>query len=376
MFGKRIHLFKLFGFKVGIDITWFFLAIFITWSLAEGLFPTYFKDIPQHLYWWMAIFGMLGLFGSIVFHEFCHSLVARRYGIPMKGITLFIFGGVAEMSEEPVSPKAEFLMAIAGPLSSFFLAGVLYLLNIAASNFGLPLTVQGVLWYLALINLVLACFNLIPAFPLDGGRVLRSILWGAKKNIRWATRISSKIGSGFGLFLIFVGIINIIGGQIISGMWQVLIGMFIRGASSGSYQQLMMKEAFKGEHVSDFMKTDPVTVPPDITIYQLVTDYIYKHHYKMFPVTRDGELLGCVSTADIKKIPREEWEQKNVGDILSTCSEENSVTEDTDATRALTIMNQSGNSRLIVVRNGELAGIITLKDMLDFFSLKIDLEGE
>jgi predicted transcriptional regulator len=160
------------------------------------------------------------------------------------------------------------------------------------------------------------------------------------------------------------------------GMWQLLIGMFIRGASSGSYQQLMIKESFKGEHVRDFMKTDPVTVPPDTTVHQLVNDYIYQYHYKMFPVTDDGKLLGCVTTADIKKIAREKWDEKVVEDILSPCSEENSVTEDTDATKALTIMNQSGNSRLIVLENGELAGIITLKDMLDFFSLKIDLEGE
>jgi len=160
------------------------------------------------------------------------------------------------------------------------------------------------------------------------------------------------------------------------GMWQALIGMFIKGASSGSYQQLMLKEAFRGEQVRDFMKHSPLTITPDTTVSQLVTDYIYKHHYKMFPVTDGSELLGCVSTSDIKKIPREEWNEKTVAEIYSPCSENNTVTADTDATQALTIMNRSGNSRLIVTENGQLAGIITLKDMLDFFSLKIDLEGE
>ena len=192
MFGKRMRLFKIFGFSVNIDASWFILAIFIIWSLAKGVFPEYFKGLSSKTYWWMGAGGAFGLFASIIFHELCHSIVAVRYGLPMKGITLFIFGGVAEMSDEPPSPKAEFLMAIAGPVSSVVLGLVFYLIYFAGQRWGWPMPVNGVFSYLTWLNFVLAGFNMLPAFPLDGGRVFRSILWGAKRDLRWAT-ICSRI---------------------------------------------------------------------------------------------------------------------------------------------------------------------------------------
>ena len=190
MFGKRIPLFKLLGFTVNIDLSWLILAVLVTWSLAKGLFPYYFEGLSNQVYWWMGIAGAIGLFISIVFHEFCHSIVARHFGLPMKGITLFIFGGVAEMESEPQSPKVEFLMAIMGPVSSVLLGAAFYLASMAGKSVGWPTSVNGVLQYLMVINFVLAGFNLLPAFPLDGGRVLRSILWGIRGNLRWATRIA------------------------------------------------------------------------------------------------------------------------------------------------------------------------------------------
>ena len=180
MFGKRITLFKLFGFSVRIDISWLIIVILITWSLALGLFPHYYKDLSKTTYWLMGATGALGLFVSIIFHELCHSLVARRYGLPIKGITLFIFGGVAEMEEAPPSAKAEFMMAIAGPISSVLLGVVLYGILTLGKGSGWPDPVNGVIGYLAAINCILAGFNLLPAFPLDGGRMLRSALWGWK----------------------------------------------------------------------------------------------------------------------------------------------------------------------------------------------------
>jgi len=191
MFGKRIKLFKLLGFEVRVDWSWIIIAILIAWSLSKGLFPSYYKNLSTQTYWWMGIIGAAGLFLSIIVHELSHSLVARKYGLPMKGITLFIFGGVAEMEEEPPSARAEFMMAIAGPLSSILIALVFYGIQAAGKQAGLAAPVTGVVGYLAMINGILAGFNLLPAFPLDGGRVLRSILWGVKKNLRWATYISS-----------------------------------------------------------------------------------------------------------------------------------------------------------------------------------------
>jgi Zn-dependent protease len=377
MFGKRIPLFKLFGFRVSIDVSWFILAILIIWTLSDNVFPSYFEGFSKVAYLWMGITGALGLFASIIFHEFCHSLVARRYGLPMRGITLFIFGGVAEMLEEPKSPKAEFLMAIAGPVSSILLGTVLYLIRMVGAWLAWPAPINNVLYYLVLLNFVLAVFNLLPAFPLDGGRVLRSILWALRGNLRWATKIASQLGSGFGLFLIIMGILRIVMGYgFVGGVWSALIGMFIRNASQMSYKQMLVRGTFGDDKILRFMKTDIITVLPSISIGQLVNDYFYRHHFKMFPVCDGDLLLGCISTEQVKQVPREQWDDIAVGDIVKLCSAENTISPQASAVKALSIMKRTGNSLLMVVDAGRLVGIVTLKDMLKFLDLKINLEGQ
>ena len=376
MFGKKIPLFSLFGFKVGIDLTWLILAVLITWSLAKGFFPSYFEGYSNATYWWMGVAGALGLFVSIIFHEFCHSLVARRFGMPIKGITLFLFGGVAEMSDEPESPKAEFLMAIMGPVSSVILGLLIWAAVFGGERVGWPGPVTSVLKYLVLLNFILAGFNLLPAFPLDGGRVLRSVLWKIKGNIRWATRVASGLGSGIGLFFIIIGIMTFVMGAFIGGMWYFLIGMFIRWASQMSYRQLLIRKSLAGEQIKRFMKTDPVTIPSSASIEELVNDYFYKHHYKMFPVADNGELKGCVETKWVKELPRDQWARHTVSDVTKPCSETNTTSPQTDAMKVLSQMNKTGNSRFLVTEQNRLVGIVTLKDMLKFLSLKIDLEEE
>ncbi len=315
------------------------------------------------------------MFISIVFHEFWHSVVARHYGLPMKGITLFIFGGVAEMNEEPQNAKTELLMAIAGPISSVVLAGIFLLVARAIPTGPRSGPIAGVLQYLGWLNLILAVFNMLPAFPLDGGRVLRSILWSIKGDLRWSTRIASAIGSGIGMFLIILGLVTFISGGFVGGIWYFLIGMFIRGAAQMSYRQVLLRRALGGEPISHFMQTNPVTVPPTITVRDLVNDYFYRYHHKMFPVSGDGNLAGCVTSQQIREIPREQWEQRSVQDVLVPCSRETTISPDTDALEALSIMNRTGNSRLMVVEGEHLVGIVTMKDMLKFLNLKIDLEG-
>jgi Zn-dependent protease len=300
--------------------------------------------------------------------------MAQKSGMPMKGITLFIFGGVAEMGEEPPSAKAEFLIAVVGPLSSIAIAAIFYGIYQVGIVTGWSQAINGVVAYLAMINGLLAVFNLVPAFPLDGGRILRSVLWGWKGNLRWATRISSTIGSGFGIFLIIMGFMRILGGNFIGGMWLGLIGLFIQGAAKMSYQQLMTRRALEGEPLKRFMKTNPVTVPDSVTVDQLVEDYIYRYHFKMFPVINSGKLLGCVTTKDVKEIPRDEWDQNTVGEIADQCSAENTIEPDADAIKALSEMRRNNASRLMVVENDQLVGIIALKDMLEFLSLKVELD--
>ncbi|RJR36101.1 MAG: site-2 protease family protein [Desulfobacteraceae bacterium] len=375
MFGRRFNLFKLMGFQVRIDLSWIFIALLISWSLSTGFFPFYFQGLNTGTYWMMGIVGALGLFLSIIVHEFSHSLVARKYGMPMKGITLFIFGGMAEMGDEPPSSKAEFMMAVIGPVSSIVIAAIFYAVYTAGGGM-IPQPINGVIGYLSFINATLAAFNIIPAFPLDGGRVLRSLLWGIKGDLRWATRISSFIGSAFGFFLIFMGIVSFFSGNFIGGMWWFLIGMFLNSAARMSYQQLLTRRALEGESVSRFMTRDPVTVTPSTTLESFVNDYVYRYNHKMFPVVSDSNQMdGCITTAEIKAVPREEWSNKRVGDILKPCSTDEVIPAETDAVNALSQMNRTGSSRLLVVEGDRLAGVIALKDMLKFLSLKVEMDA-
>ena len=374
MFGKRIKLFRFLGFEVGVDLSWIFIVILVVWSLSTGLFPFRFKGLSTQTYWLMGIVAAMGLFLSIIVHEFAHSLVARRFGLPMKGITLFIFGGVAEMSEEPSSARAEFMIAIVGPISSFVIAGIFYSFYLFGTQSGWSKAINGVNYYIGAINFLLATFNLLPAFPLDGGRVLRSILWRWKGNLRWATRIASRIGNGCGFFLVFYGILQVIHGNFIGGMWIFLIGMFLQNAAQMSYQQHIIRKSLEGEIVKRFMNPDPVTVSPSISIERLVEDYMYRLHFKFFPVVDSGRLVGCISTKHLKNIPREDWGRKSVGEVAEACSSENTIGPEIDAVKALSKMRSTGASRLMVVENNRLVGIITLKDMLEFLSIKIELE--
>jgi CBS domain-containing protein len=222
---------------------------------------------------------------------------------------------------------------------------------------------------------MLALFNLIPAFPLDGGRVLRSALWEWKGSLRWATMITSRLGSGFGILLMVLGAVSVVSGQW-SGIWLVLVGLFVRNAAQMSYQQLLMRRALEGEPVARFMKADPVTVPRGISVAELVESYIYRHHFKLYPVLDDsGRLAGCVTTRQVRELPREEWDRTTVGALAKGCQPENTVTPATDAMQALSLMSRTGVSRMLVVEGDRLVGILTLKDLLQFFALKMELEN-
>jgi Zn-dependent protease/predicted transcriptional regulator len=374
MFTRSFEVFKLFGFSVRIDASWIVIAILVVWSLATGFFPYFYPGMSVGTYWWMGVVGALGLFFSIVLHEFAHSWVARHRGMEMRGITLFIFGGVAEMDDEPPSPGTEFLMALAGPVASMLIAGASFGMWWLSGQLNWATPAGAVFWYLGWINAVLAVFNLIPAFPLDGGRIFRSILWRLTGSLRKATRVSSLIGSGFGVLLIALGILAFISGNFIGGIWWFLLGLFVRGAASTSYRQLRIRHVLEGEPIRRFIQPEVTTVPPSMSIQQLVEDQIYRHHFKMYPVVSEGRLIGCVKTERVKEVPRAEWAQHEVAEIAEPCSEHNTIEPDADALAALTKMQRDGNSRLMVVHDGHLEGIISLRDMARLISLKLDLE--
>ncbi|MDX2151635.1 MAG: site-2 protease family protein [Bryobacteraceae bacterium] len=377
MFTRGFKLFTIFGFEIRLHPSWLLLAFLVTWTLALGFFPFQNPGLPRATYWAMGVAGAAGLFVSIVWHELAHSLVARRYNIPMRGITLFIFGGVAEMEREPDTAKSEFLMAIAGPISSILLGGICYLLYAAGVNTWRE-SVTGVLAYLAWINVVLALFNMVPAFPLDGGRVLRAALWHYKGSLPKATRIASRIGGAFGILLMILSVFQLFSGNFIGAVWWFLIGMFVRNASEMSYRQVLVRQALEGEPVSRFMQTDVVAVTPDLSVSHLVDNYVYRYHHKVFPVVAAGDsrLLGCISTDEIKTVPREQWDDRRVEDLVRPCSLDNTIPPEADAVKALAKMSKNQQSRLMVVERGKLVAIVALKDLLGFLALKLDLEGE
>ena len=374
MFGHKTKLFKLFGFEVSADASWLFIVALISWTLAVGYYPYRYHGLSASDYWWMGIVSALALFGSIVVHEFSHSLVARRYGLPMKGITLFLFGGVAQMGDEPGDAKTEFRMAIAGPIASVVIGCVFYAIYLAGGT-AWSVPVGGVIAYLAWINWILAAFNLIPAFPLDGGRVLRSALWHWKGDLPGATRIASAIGSGFGMVLIILAVWQLFVGSFINAMWYFLLGLFLRNAAEQSYRQLVVRKTLEGEPVRRFMNANPVTVSPDLSIEDLVENYIYTKHFKMFPVVADSQrLAGCVTTSAVKSVPRAEWRSHSVREVLQPCTPQNTIGPDADAVQALAQLGKTGQSRLMVVDRDRLLGVLALKDLMGFLTAKLDLE--
>ncbi len=374
MFGKSVQLFTLFGFKVKVDFSWTFLALLIAWSLAQGYFPGIYGGLPPATYWWMGIAGTIGLFFSIVFHEMAHSVVARQYGLPIRGITLFLFGGVAEMEEEPRSAKSEFLMAIAGPIASVILAGLFYGMSALLLRLGQTEAVIGVFRYLGFLNALLAGFNLVPAFPLDGGRVLRAFLWHWFGDMSRATKIAARSGSLFGLVLIGYGVITAASGGLTVGIWYALIGLFLRGAADSSYRRVIMKQALAGEPISRFMTPNPITVSPDITLRQFVDECVYRYYHEMFPVVEAGHLRGCLTINRLKSIDHEHWDRTRVGDVMLGCRDETVIEAEEDAMVALSRMQKYARSRMMVTRQGELVGVVALKDLMRLVALRLELE--
>jgi Zn-dependent protease len=362
MFEHRWRLFRLFGFEVSIDPSWFLIAVLVAWSLAEGYFPSALPERGKGVYWLMGVVGAVGLFVSIVFHEFCHSIVARHYGMPMKGITLFLFGGVAQMEEEPKSPKAEMLMAAAGPAASIVLGAIFIFLFYLTRNQGEA--IPEMFLFLAVINWILAVFNLLPAFPLDGGRILRSLLWWTKNDRSWATSKASAIGVGFGWILVILGVLHLLKGNFLGGVWYALIGMFLAAAARSQAARQQARNQFLGRKVSDLMTDDPVSLPADATIRRVLEDHLLKQDFKFYPVMQDGRLVGCVSTRTIKETPTEQWDATTVMNKAQACRASNAVSPDASAAEALKTMQDNGLRRLLVVRNDELAGVVTLRDIL------------
>lgn len=376
------QLFRLLGIPVRIDASWFIILALLTLSLTHE-FPRWLKDYypeatlpPSWASWLIALSSALAFFVCILLHELGHAVVARSQQLPVRGITLFMFGGVADIGEEPRSPRSEFLMAIAGPFVSVVLAVLLSLLAwLGYTQEWAPFLVIAI-GYLAGINVLVLAFNMIPAFPLDGGRVLRSILWSISGNLRRATYRAAHVGRFFAWMLIAWGVLNFFTGNWLGGIWFILLGLFLSSAAQSGYHQVLVRQALEGEPVRRFMNPDPITIPPNLDLRQWVEDYVYRFHRKMFPVVQNGELQGYIETRMLAGIPRSDWELNKVSDVMRCDLDIITIGPDDDALEALRRMQQKNLSRLLVVEGNRLIGIISLKDLLQFFNLKLELEGE
>ncbi len=371
MFRKRVPLFSISGFEVALDPSWFLLAILVAWSLSTGFFPYRVEDLSTGFYWLMGVLGAVGLFLSVILHELSHSLMARRSGLPMTGITLFLFGGLAETGDEPSRARDEFLIAVVGPLVSIALGIGFLLLGSWSAGGGWPRPVVAVVDYLGVINLFLAAFNLVPAYPLDGGRILRSALWAWRDDPRWATRVASRIGQGFGVLLIALGVVRMFAGQLLGGGWLVLIGLFLRHAATVSYRQLVARQALGGKPVSRFMRTDPLAVSPDTTVARLVADVTARGPDRVFPVAdREGRLMGCLSRRRAEAVDRDRRAETTVADLMDGCTHRNSIAPDADAAAALQTMGRHRTDRLLVAENGRLTGTVSRRDLLEHLTAR------
>ncbi len=292
----------------------------------------------------------------------------------MTSIRLFIFGGVAQVSSEPSSGRNEFLIALAGPAVSMALAfffGMLYVLLLFSGGLR---PVAAVAWYLATANLILAVFNMIPGFPLDGGRILRAILWDRWNDLGRATKVVSRIGNSFALFLMILGVLQFFFSQsLISGLWFIFIGLFMKQAATGSYQAVLLRQALAGVQVRQIMTENLVVVDWLTSVDELVRDYIYRHQFTSFPVFNREEFLGMVTLADVKSVPKELWAFKQVRDIMIPAERVPSLKPTDDATEALAVMISADVGRMPVIEDGRLVGIVSRRDIMNLFKIKSDL---
>lgn len=369
MFSKAVKICAINGFDIKLDPSWILIAALITWSLSQQYFPSTAPNLSPQTYLAMGLAAMMCFFASLLLHELSHSVVARRLGVPIKGITLFLFGGVAELEAEPQSARVEFWVALAGPAMSFCLAlgfWALALISEVTLN-AAPLTT--ILSYLALINLILALFNLVPAFPLDGGRILRAYLWHRNGDVLQATETASYSGMILAYALIAFGVLALFRGALITGFWHIMIGSFVLLAARASYQSQLAKAVFGNKSVGALMKHTPIVIGPDATLSEFVNRIMLRHGVSFVPVVEDGVLLGHMDRTVLSGIDRENWANTRVGDVFAGLDNKSTISKDMPVQDLMALISNTGQRKFLVVEDHQLAGVISLADLTRFLQL-------
>jgi Zn-dependent protease/CBS domain-containing protein len=361
---RTIPLGKVFGIQIGLDYSWFLVVALLTGSLAVDYFPSRYAGWPSAWYWVLGGGAALLLFVSVLLHEIGHSLVALAYHIPVRRIRLMFFGGVAEIGDEPTSATAEFLIAIAGPLVSMALAGGFFVAYAILSAAGALLPASALLRYLALINLTLAVFNLIPGFPLDGGRVLRAVIWGLTGSMRRSTRIAVGVGRVIAFGMVGAGLFQMLSGSFSSGLWTMFIGFFLQGAGTAELRAQAFRDLLDGRTVAQVMKPDTASIPADLSLQYVVDRYVTGFAIRSFIVVAGGEPVGILSAAAIRNVPRQMWPSTTAARAMTPLAELDAVDPGTSLWRALVKMESGGQSQLPVMGEGKLLGLLRRDDVL------------
>ncbi len=357
------------GIPIGLDYSWFVIFALLTWSLAASYYPAEFKGWQPPLYWFMGAVTAIMLFASVLLHELGHSVIALRYKIPVRSITLFIFGGVAQIAGEPPSAAAEFFVAIAGPLVSLFLA--LFFSVVKPLVAGIE-PLWGLAKYLAYINVAIVLFNLIPGYPLDGGRVLRAIVWAVTRNLRRATLIAANVGRFFGFVLILVGVWRMFAGDF-GGLWIAFIGWFLDGAATAQVHGVMFQGLLAGHKVSQAMSRGCVTVPADLTVQELVDEHILRGGPRCFLVSRRERTVGLMTLHQIKQIPRSEWSTTRTAEVMIPLDKLKRTSPDEELWTALQQMDREGVNQLPVMTDDHVVGMLSREDAITFLSTLLEL---
>ncbi|NOZ27457.1 MAG: CBS domain-containing protein [Chloroflexi bacterium] len=368
---NSIKLFRVFGIEVGLDYSWFLIFALLTWTLASEVFPK--TNWPSVFVWMLAVLTSLLFFASVLAHEFGHSVVALLTGVPVRRITLFIFGGLAQIAREPRRALDEFLIAAAGPLVSLILAmgfGMIWLFGLLLDI--RSLTVLG--GWLGGINLSLALFNIIPGFPLDGGRMLRAVLWGATGSLDRATRITARLGQGIAYIFIFLGVLWVFRGNWMGGLWIAFIGWFLMSAATQSVQQVALRELLEGFTARDVMTTDCQTVPPQLTLDVLVDQLMMPTGRRCFPVVEGDNLVGLVTLHRIKEVGRGKWEETHVRDVMIPRDEMLAARPDEPLGALFERMTSDGVNQLPVIdEEGHLIGLVARDSVISFLRTRAEL---
>ena len=380
---------RLFGVNIYVDWSWLFIFLLVTWNLAAGIFPSLHPEWGAALNWITGAGAALLFFAAVLAHELAHAVMSRARGVPVRSITLFIFGGVASLEGEPDSPLSEFLIAIVGPLTSLALGvlflGLAYVLNggtlagagtVDQALAGLsPLTT--LLLWLGPVNILLAIFNLVPGFPLDGGRVLRSILWAATRNLRQATQWAAWVGQAVAWLFIIAGVAMVFGFEVpffgsglIGGLWLAFIGWFLNSAAIASYRQVVVDDMLEGVPVARLMRSEAPMVPSSLPLSQLVDDFIMKTDERAFPVVDGGRLVGLVCLEDVRKVPRTEWDTTPASQIMTPANELTFASPREDASQALRKLGRRDVRQIPVLQDGRLVGMLRRRDVLRWLQLQ------